>query len=155
MSEGCNSKTLSGCEVANEWNNWDNFKHLIADEEFLFDGLVKKVASSEYYEQITLMKLNMKNLPSSFRGLKAIVVNEKPVRAAVTRYHLTRFGIQAKVANHIKKAVLLCGKNSSLTSDWKQNGYMLKISQMILLVTNTSNVEFDKFSYLSCFDSLC
>ncbi|KAL4375163.1 hypothetical protein AHAS_Ahas05G0254300 [Arachis hypogaea] len=55
MSEGCNSKTLSGCEVANEWNNWDNFKHLIADEEFLFDGLVKKVASSEYYEQITLM----------------------------------------------------------------------------------------------------
>ncbi|KAF7808523.1 histidine kinase 4-like [Senna tora] len=27
-------KTLSGCEAADERNSWDNFKHLIADEEF-------------------------------------------------------------------------------------------------------------------------
>ncbi|XP_057749813.1 histidine kinase 4 [Arachis stenosperma] len=256
ISGGCNSKTLSGCEAADERNNWDNFKHLIADEEFLFDGLVKKVASSECYEQVTLMvcvedtgigipfsaqdrifmpfvqadsstsrhyggtgiglsiskclvelmggqinfisrpqvgstfsftanfgtfnknsktdvkKLNVEDLPSSFRGLKAIVVDGKPVRAAVTRYHLTRLGIQAKVANHIKKAVSLCGKNGSLTSglfqpdivfvekdswfsgedgvfniwqlDWKKNGHMLKIPQMILLATNISNAEFDR-----------
>ncbi|MED6156001.1 Histidine kinase 4 [Stylosanthes scabra] len=255
ISGGCNSKTLSGCEAADERNNWENFKHLIADEEFLSDS-VKKVACSEAYDQVRLMvcvedtgigipfsaqdrifmpfvqadsstsrhyggtgiglsiskclvelmggqinfisrpqvgstfsftanfgtykknlktdvkKLNVEDLPSSFRGLRAIVVDGKPVRAAVTRYHLKRLGIQAKVANHIKKAVSLCGKNGSLASelfqpdivfvekdswfsgedgvfniwqlDWKQNGHMLKIPQMILLATNISNGEFDK-----------
>ncbi|TKY61010.1 Histidine kinase 4 [Spatholobus suberectus] len=255
MSGGYNFKTLSGYEAADEWNSWDNFKHLIADEEFFFDVSVKKVAS-ESSEQVTLMvsvedtgagipfsaqdrifmpfvqadsstsrhyggtgiglsiskclvelmggeisfvsrpqvgstfsftadfrtikknsmtdvkKHNLEDLPSSFRGLKAIVVDGKPVRAAVTRYHLKRLGIQAKVANSINKAVSLCGKNGSLTSglfqpdiifvekdtwvsgedgifnvwqlDWKQNGHMFKIPQMILLATDISNAEFDK-----------
>ncbi|XP_019437450.1 PREDICTED: histidine kinase 4-like [Lupinus angustifolius] len=254
-SGGYHSKTLSGCEAADERNNWDNFKHLIADEEFFFDASIKKTASSESYEQITLMvcvedtgigipfsaqdsifmpfvqadsstsrnyggtgiglsiskclvelmggkinfisrpqvgstfsftadfgmfnnpttdvkKHNLEDLPSSFRGLKAIVVDGKPVRAAVTRYHLKRLGIQAKVANNINKAVSLCGKNGSLTSalfqpdiiivekdswvsgedgiffnvwqlDWKQNGHVFKMPQMILLATNISNAEFD------------
>ncbi|XP_015936171.2 histidine kinase 4-like [Arachis duranensis] len=132
--------------------------------------------------KINVKKLNMEDLPSSFRGLKAIVVDGKLVRAAVTGYYLTRLGIQAKVANHIKKAVSLCEKNGSLTSglfqpdiifvekdswfsrehgifniwqlDWKQNGYMLKIPRMILLATNISNAEFNKFSYLSCLEFL-
>ncbi|KAK7358193.1 hypothetical protein VNO77_00117 [Canavalia gladiata] len=256
MSGGYNFKTLSGYEAADERNSWDNFKHLIADEEFFFDASVKKMASSESDEQVTLMvsvedtgigipfsaqdrifmpfeqadsstsrhfggtgiglsiskclvelmggkisfisrpqvgstfsftvdfgtfkknsmtdvkKPNFEELPSSFRGLKAVVVDGKPVRAAVTRYHLKRLGIQAKVANSINKAVSLCGKNGSLTSgllqpdiifvekdswvcgedgifnvwnlDWKQNGHMLKIPQMILLATNISKAEFDK-----------
>ncbi|KAL5189167.1 Histidine kinase 4 [Glycine soja] len=255
MSGAYNSKTLSGYEAADERNSWDNFKHLIADEEFFFDASVKK-AASESYEQVTLMvsvedtgigipfsaqdrifmpfvqadsstsrhyggtgiglsiskclvelmggeisfisqlqvgstfsftagfgtieknaitdmkKHNLEDLPSNFRGLKAIVVDGKPVRAAVTRYHLKRLGIQAKVANSINKAVSLCGKNGSLTSglfqpdiifvekdswvcgedeifnvwqlDWKQNGHMFKIPQMILLATNIGNAEFDK-----------
>ncbi|XP_014512070.1 histidine kinase 4 [Vigna radiata var. radiata] len=254
-SGGYNFKTLSGHEAADERNSWDNFKHLIADEEFFFDDSVKKVAS-ESYEQVTLMvsvedtgngipfiaqdkifmpfvqadsstsrhyggtgiglsiskclvelmggeisfisrpqvgstfsftadfgtikknsitdmkKHNLEDLRSSFRGFKAIVVDGKPVRAAVTRYHLKRLGIQAKVANSINKAVSLCGKNWSLTSgifqpdmifvekdswicgedgifnvwqlDWKQNGHMFKIPQMILLATNITNTEFDK-----------
>ncbi|RDX80904.1 Histidine kinase 2, partial [Mucuna pruriens] len=256
MSGGYNFKTLSGYEAADERNSWDNFKHLIADEEFLFDASVKKVACGESYEQVTLMvsvedtgigiplsiqdkilmpfvqadsstsrryggtgiglsiskclvelmggeisfisrpqvgstfsftadfgpikknsitdmkKHNLEDLPSSFRGLKAIVVDGKPVRAAVTRYHLKRLGIQAKVANSINKAISLCGKNGSFTSglfqadiifiekdswvcgedgmvnvwqlDRKQNGHMYKIPQMILLATNISNSEFDK-----------
>ncbi|KAK7320123.1 hypothetical protein RJT34_04857 [Clitoria ternatea] len=256
MSGGYNFKTLSGCEAADERNSWDNFKHLIADEEFFFDASVKKVSSSESYEQVTLMfsvedtgigipfsaqngifmpfvqadsstsrhyggtgiglsiskclvelmggeinfislpqvgstftftaefgtykknlitdvkKHNSEDLPSSFRGLKAIVVDGKPVRAAVTRYHLKRLGIQARVADSINKAVSLCGKNGSLTSglfqpdiifvekdswvcgedgivnvwqlDWKQNGHTFKMPQMILLATNISNADFDK-----------
>ncbi|XLR35943.1 hypothetical protein HN51_045296, partial [Arachis hypogaea] len=63
-----------------------------------------------------MKKLNMKDLPSSFKGLKVIVVDGKPIRAAITRYHLMRLGIQVKVANRNKKAVSLCGKNGSLTS---------------------------------------
>lgn len=200
ISGGYNLKTLSGCEAADERNNWDNFKHLIADEEFFCDASTKKVSCGESYEKVTLMvcvedtgigipfsaqdrifmpfvqadsstsrnyggtgiglsiskclvelmggqinfisrpqigstfsftadfetfkknlitdvkKVNFEDLPSSFRGLKAIVVDGKPVRAAVTRYHLKRLGIQAKVANSINKAVSLCGKNGSLTS---------------------------------------
>ena len=199
MSGGYNSKTLSGYEAADERNSWDNFKHLIADEEFFCDASVERVAS-ESYEQVTLMvsvedtgigipfsaqdrifmpfvqadsstsrhyggtgiglsiskclvelmggeisfisqpqvgstfsftadfgtikknaitdmkKHNLEDLPSNFRGLKAIVVDGKPVRAAVTRYHLKRLGIQAKVANSFNKAVSLCGKNGCLTS---------------------------------------
>ncbi|XP_058732477.1 histidine kinase 4 [Vicia villosa] len=253
---GYNLKTLSGCEAADERNNWDNFKHLIADEEFFCDTSTKKVATNESYEQVTLMvcvedtgvgipfsaqdrifmpfvqadsstsrnyggtgiglsiskclvelmggeinfisrpqvgstfsftadfkifkknlipdvkKVNYEDLPSSFGGLKAIVVDAKPVRAAVTRYHLKRLGIQAKVANAINKAVSLCGKNGSLTTglfqpdiifvekdswvcgedgnfsvgqlDWKQNGHIFKMPQMILLATNISNDEFDR-----------
>ncbi|KAL2342393.1 hypothetical protein Fmac_003678 [Flemingia macrophylla] len=256
MSGGYNFRTLSGYEAADERNIWDNFKHLIADEEFFFDASVKKVASNESSEQVTLVvsvedtgigipfsaqdkifmpfvqadsstsrhyggtgiglsiskclvelmggeisfisrpqvgstfsftadfgtvkknsiidmkKHNLEELPSGYRGLKAIVVDGKPVRAAVTRYHLKRLGIQAKVANNINKAVSLCGKNGSLTSglfhpdiifvekdswvcgedaifnvwqlDWKQKGHMFKIPQMILLATKIDNAEFDK-----------
>ncbi|XP_027340736.1 histidine kinase 4-like [Abrus precatorius] len=248
MSGGYNFKTLSGYEAADEQNNWDNFKHLIANEEFFFDASVKKVASSESYEKVTLMvsvedtgigipfsaqdrilmpfvqadsstsrhyggtgiglsiskclvelmggkisfisrpqvgstfsfttdfgtvkknsitdvkKLNLEDLPSGFRGLKAIVVDGKPVRAAVTRYHLKRLGIQVKFANSINKAVSLCGKASGSFQpdiifvekdswvcgedgifnvwqlDWKQNGHAFKMPQIILL----ANAEFDK-----------
>nr|ALJ03416.1 histidine kinase 1 [Aeschynomene evenia var. serrulata] len=260
ISGGYHSKTLSGCEAADERNSWDNFKHLIADEEkWSPSNLMSKSngqVTSETYEQVTLMvcvedtgigipfsaqdrifmpfvqadsstsrnyggtgiglsiskclvelmggkinfisrpqvgstfsftanfgtfkkssitgvkKLNIEELPSSFRGLKAIVVDGKPVRAAVTRYHLKRLGIQAKDANCINKAISLCGKNGSLTSglfqpdivfiekdswfsgengvfsvrqqEWKQNGHTIKKPQMILLATNISNSEFDK-----------
>ncbi|KAK7273994.1 hypothetical protein RIF29_15063 [Crotalaria pallida] len=115
-------------------------------------------------------KVNLEELPSCFRGLKAIVVDGKPVRAAVTRYHLKRLGILVKVANNINKAVDLCGKNGSFTSglfqpdiilvekdlcisgesfnvrkvDWKQNGHMFKMPKMILLATSMSTTEFDK-----------
>jgi len=65
---------------------------------------------------VTDMKKNLEDLPSSFRGLKVIVVDGKPVRAAVTRYHLKRLGILVKVENSISKAVALCGKNGSLNS---------------------------------------
>lgn len=61
-------------------------------------------------------KRNSEDLPSSFRGLKAIVVDGKPVRAAVTRYHLKRLGILAEVASSLKVAAGNCGKNGSLTS---------------------------------------
>lgn len=33
LSNGCQSKTLSGCEAADDRNSWDNFKYLTVDEE--------------------------------------------------------------------------------------------------------------------------
>ncbi|KAG5051214.1 hypothetical protein JHK87_003412 [Glycine soja] len=117
---------------------------------------------------VTDKKENLEDLPSNFRGMKVIVVDGKPVRASVTRYHLKRLGILVKVANSISKAVALCGKTGSLTSGmfqpdiimvekdtwisgedgifniWKQNGRMFKMPKMILLATNIISAEFDK-----------
>ncbi|EEF34850.1 histidine kinase 4 isoform X2 [Ricinus communis] len=116
-------------------------------------------------------KRNSEDLPSSFRGLKAIVVDGKPVRAAVTTYHLKRLGILAEVASSLKVAAFTCAKNGSLKSSaqpdiilvekdswisgedggssvWllerKQNGHVFKLPKMILLATNISSDEFNK-----------
>ncbi|XP_065855867.1 histidine kinase 4 [Euphorbia lathyris] len=116
-----------------------------------------------------LEKRNSEELPSSYRGLKAIVVDGKPVRAAVTRYHLKRLGILADVATTLK---LSGAKNASLTSgisqpdivlvekdlwisaedsitsarlmDWKPNGHVFKLPKMILVATNITADEFNK-----------
>ncbi|KAK9288429.1 hypothetical protein L1049_016886 [Liquidambar formosana] len=63
-----------------------------------------------------LKKPSSDDLPTAFRGLKAIVVDGKPVRAAVTRYHLKRLGILAEVASNIGIAVAIFGKNVSVAS---------------------------------------
>lgn len=41
-------------------------------------------------------------LPTGFRGMKAFIVDGKPVRNAVTRYHLKRLGMAVEVANTVK-----------------------------------------------------
>ncbi|KAK8655677.1 hypothetical protein V6N13_108249 [Hibiscus sabdariffa] len=112
------------------------------------------------------------DLPSGFRGLKAIVVDGKPVRAAVTRYHLKRLGILVEFANSVKIAASECGKNGSSCGskiqpdiilvekdlwlsgedgglslrmfDGKQNGHVFKLPKLILLATNITNVELEK-----------
>lgn len=60
--------------------------------------------------------LPIDDLPTSFKGLKALVVDAKPVRAAVTRYHLKRLGIQAEAVSSIRRAVAVFGKYGSLIS---------------------------------------
>ncbi|KAL5995537.1 Histidine kinase 4 [Asimina triloba] len=52
--------------------------------------------------------------PTSFRGMKAIVVDGRPIRAAVTKYHLKRLGIAVEVANTV---------NVALGALSRQNGY--------------------------------
>ncbi|WCJ33661.1 Histidine kinase 4 [Euphorbia peplus] len=117
-------------------------------------------------------KRNSEELPSSYRGLKAIVVDGKPVRAAVTKYHLKRLGILADVVTSLEPSG---AKNGSLTSGgsisqpdivlvekdlwissaedsitsarltgWKQNGHVFKLPKMILLATNVTADEFKK-----------
>ncbi|MBA0751386.1 hypothetical protein Gogos_000315 [Gossypium gossypioides] len=117
-------------------------------------------------------KPNAEDLPSGFRGLKAVVVDGKPVRAAVTRYHLKRLGILVEFANSVKIAASACGKNGSScgsktqpdmvlvekdswlsgedgglslrTLDRQQNGHVFKSPKMILLATNITNAELEK-----------
>ncbi|KAF8378824.1 hypothetical protein HHK36_030173 [Tetracentron sinense] len=123
-------------------------------------------------------------LPTDFKGLKAIVVDGKPVRAAVTRYHLQRLGILVEDAHSIKIALgVVSGKNGSLRSgigkqtdlilvekdslilgedgvfplplmDWKQNGRTLVCPKMILLATSISTAESDKAKVVGFADTL-
>jgi arabidopsis histidine kinase 2/3/4 (cytokinin receptor) len=44
-------------------------------------------------------------LPTAFKGMKAILVDGRPVRSAVTRYHLKRLGILLQVVNNMNAVV--------------------------------------------------
>ncbi|KAJ0981239.1 hypothetical protein J5N97_009494 [Dioscorea zingiberensis] len=51
-------------------------------------------------------------LPTSFKGMKSLLIDERPVRAAVTAYHLRRLGITAEVVCNMKTAInALSGQN--------------------------------------------
>ncbi|XP_010271197.1 PREDICTED: histidine kinase 4 isoform X2 [Nelumbo nucifera] len=248
--------TLSGFQAADDQNSWENFKLLIADEEFCSDASDNWIPTGEDSESVTLMvsvedtgigipfqaqdrvfmpfmqadsstsrnyggtgiglsiskclvelmggKINfisrpklgstftftavlrcqknassdlkkspLEAIPTGFNGMKAILVDGKPVRAAVTKYHLKRLGIIVEDASSIKMAIgALCGQNGHLRSgngkrpdmilvekdswissedgvlpirfiDWKQNGCML-LPKVILLATSISTTESDK-----------
>ncbi|XP_027099472.1 histidine kinase 4 [Coffea arabica] len=127
----------------------------------------------EKYAVSDLKKSISDDLPSAFKGFKSILVDAKPVRAAVTRYHLKRLGIQVEIVNSIRIVADLFRKNGSIIplnerlpdmilvekDSWmsdedgcsglqllnrKQNGHTYKEPKMILLATNISNGEFDK-----------
>ncbi|KAK4484093.1 hypothetical protein RD792_011313 [Penstemon davidsonii] len=67
-------------------------------------------------EVIDIKKSLPDDLPIALKGLKALVVDGKPVRAAVTRYHLKRLGIHADVVGSTRRAVALFGKCGSMIS---------------------------------------
>ncbi|CAN4090454.1 unnamed protein product [Withania somnifera] len=122
-------------------------------------------------------KSHSDDLPTSFKGLNAIIVDGKPVRAAVTRFHLKRLGIQAEVVSSIKRAAATLAKNGSVVSKkldmilvekdlWisedvdlnlyfldirqKQNGHVYKLPKVILLATNITNTEDEKAKAVGC-----
>ncbi|XP_066369194.1 probable histidine kinase 4 [Miscanthus floridulus] len=60
-------------------------------------------------------------LPSSFKGLSALLVDRRPVRATVTKYHLQRLGIACDVVATIELALgVLSGRNGSSLTSTKQ-----------------------------------
>ncbi|CAD5165126.1 probable histidine kinase 4 [Musa acuminata AAA Group] len=117
-------------------------------------------------------------LPTGFRGMKAFIVDGKPVRNAVTRYHLKRLGIAVEVANTVKMMLnSLTRQNSNFRTgrqpyiiliekdSWytgmdvylhnqllllKQNDCVLELPKIILLVT----CEYDKMSTGSLVDTV-
>ncbi|XP_047976665.1 histidine kinase 4-like isoform X1 [Salvia hispanica] len=121
---------------------------------------------------VNLKKSLSDDLPNSFKGIKALIVDGKPVRAAVTKYHLKRIGIQAQTVGSIAKAVAVFGKYCSLISrdekppdvllvekdlwipgeeydmmqlsSWRKNGHLYKLPKMVLLATNITAAECEK-----------
>ncbi|PIA63726.1 hypothetical protein AQUCO_00201220v1 [Aquilegia coerulea] len=110
-------------------------------------------------------------LPTGFKGMKAIVVDGKPVRGIVTRYHLQRLGILVELTSSIKVArsavskqngcsrpgngkqpdVVLIEKDSWMFTEdnalpeWllelKQSGHKVEQPKMILLATSITSAE--------------
>lgn len=76
---------------------------------FSFTAVFWKCKKNELNEK---KKSISENHPSTFRGMKAVVVDGKPVRAAVTKYHLKRLGLRVDVASSIKAAVVGAKKGS-------------------------------------------
>ncbi|XP_038974915.1 probable histidine kinase 4 [Phoenix dactylifera] len=101
------------------------------------------------------------------KGMKALLVDARPVRSAVTRYHLQRLGITVEVASTIKMTLnALSEQNGCLRSgkhpyilliekdswtpgmdvylhdqllEWKQCGQIPEVPKVILLVTSESD----------------
>ncbi|EPS66456.1 hypothetical protein M569_08320, partial [Genlisea aurea] len=61
-----------------------------------------------------MKKSGSEDTPAALRDLKALVVDDKPVRAAVTRYHLRRLGIQSEAVNSFRTAIAMLGKKDRI-----------------------------------------
>lgn len=54
-------------------------------------------------------------LPTKFKGMKALIVDGRPLRSEVTKQHLQRLGIQVKTANDCNVAIdVLCSRYSAI-----------------------------------------
>ncbi|KAL5207629.1 hypothetical protein ABZP36_032064 [Zizania latifolia] len=115
-------------------------------------------------------------LPTVFKGMKAILVDGRPVRGAVTRYHLNRLGIIVQVVNNLSMGFQTFSGQKGATGSreklsmifiesdiWrpetdiqllnllhelKNNGQVHELPKLVLLVTS----EADKDRYGSTFD---
>ncbi|KAI3467721.1 hypothetical protein Pfo_024384 [Paulownia fortunei] len=58
---------------------------------------------SNLNDQISQQVNNQSNISSEFQGMRALVVDPKPVRAKVSKYHLQRLGILVEVAPDLSK----------------------------------------------------
>ncbi|GAB2279934.1 Histidine kinase 4 [Dionaea muscipula] len=111
---------------------------------------------------------------NNIRGLKAIVLDHRPIRAAVTRYHLKRLGIHVEVGNSVRLVAGLLGKRGCMEPgcdcqpdpdiilvekdlwlleesdlnqwlfEWKHIGCICKLPKLILLATNIGIEELEK-----------
>ena len=55
-------------------------------------------------------------LPTIFKGMRTVVVDGRPVRAEVTKYHLGRLGVQVEIENDQEStlAIISGGKNGDI-----------------------------------------
>ncbi|CAA0811529.1 Histidine kinase 4 [Striga hermonthica] len=122
---------------------------------------------SERSEVICLSKSISDEVNVALKGLRAVVIDGKPVRAAVTMYHLRRLGIQSEAVSSIRVGLSLYAKHGSLNDEkvpdmfiiekdaWisseeedgpmqlssRQNGCKYKLPKIILLATNITPTE--------------
>ncbi|RWR75096.1 Signal transduction response regulator [Cinnamomum micranthum f. kanehirae] len=89
------------------------------------------------------------DLPTAFRGMKAIVVDGKPVRGAVTQYHLERLGVTVDFASTSSINIALGAVSKQ--NGCSRNGRIGKQPDMILIEKDSliSGVDFCMPEWLS------
>ncbi|XP_043695729.1 histidine kinase 4-like [Telopea speciosissima] len=148
---------------------------------FIFTAVLRRCEKNASNDlQISLSEA----LSTRFKGMKAVIIDGKPVRAAVTKYHLERLGILVEVASSITVAVgavpesnghlrsgdgkqlglILVEKDSWISGadgglpvclmDSKQYGRMVDLPKMMLLATSISPAEFDKAKAVGFADTI-
>eukprot|EP00249_Psilotum_nudum_P022672 c28605_g2_i3 orf=278-3370(+) len=123
-------------------------------------------------------------LPSSFKGMKAVIVDGRPVRSEVTKYHVQRLGVEVKTVYDCKQALqqLLEGTDCShssatgnldmvlvdkdawgvstglsfpfLLKEVCQRKGIRKLPKMILLATSITGVESEKSKAMGYLDTV-
>ncbi|KAE8716152.1 Histidine kinase 3 [Hibiscus syriacus] len=98
------------------------FSHLLCKLALLFSNTWghghwtkhKQVSSSskEYKNQQINNQTN--SVSSEFRGMRALVVDPRPVRAKVSRYHLQRLGIHVEVVSNWKQGLSIISQGSNV-----------------------------------------
>ncbi|KAG6521387.1 probable histidine kinase 4 [Zingiber officinale] len=129
---------------------------------FTFSAVVKRCNK----DSIIDTKRTPEALPSGFKGMKTFLIDGKPVRSAVTKYHLKRLGLAVDISRTVKLALISLARcNGSLKTrrqpyvifvekdSWytgmdvhlhdqllllKQNGCILELPKVILLVARES-----------------
>ncbi|KAL8100687.1 histidine kinase CRE1 isoform X2 [Apium graveolens] len=162
--------SISKCLVELMGGRINFISHPQVGSTFSFTAIFRRCQKSANSDT---KKSHSADLPVAFKGLKAILVDEKKIRASITRYQLKRLGLLVEIVNNIRTAASISGsKNGSVRSkgwqadmiliekdswlsgendcldlgllDWKQNGHMGTSPKIILLATNITSTEFDK-----------
>lgn len=70
-------------------------------------------------------------LTTIFKGMKALVVDGRPVRASVTEYHLQRLGVQVETVTNLKSAIAAVGggRNGDIRSSATRNINMILVDK--------------------------
>lgn len=116
--------SITKCLVEMMGGNIDFISHPDVGSTFTFTLMLKKCDAK---------MSSFQTLPICFRGMNAVVIDEMPVRGAITKYHLQRLGITAEVVGNIQCAfAAISGQH-----DFLGNGYLKKIDVIL--------VELDKW----------
>ncbi|KAH9303215.1 hypothetical protein KI387_014798, partial [Taxus chinensis] len=77
--------------------------------------------------------LGSAKLPAHFRGMKALVLDGKPVRSMVTKYHLQRFGIEVKTVTSSQLALSMLNGMDGFPTEACRNDSVKDGIDMVLI----------------------
>nr|CAB3493466.1 unnamed protein product [Digitaria exilis] len=99
---------------------------------FTFTAVLQRCDISTISESKPVM---LQPLPSSFKGFSALLVDRRPVRATVTKYHLQRLGITSEVVATTELAHgVLSGRNGHSLTRWSISTAITKVMVLDLLL---------------------
>ncbi|KAE8736328.1 Histidine kinase 4 [Hibiscus syriacus] len=82
---------------------------------FTFTAVFTSSSSSSKEYKSQQINNHTNSVSSEFRGMRALVVDPRPVRAKVSRYHIQRLGIHVEVVSTFKQGLSIISQRSNVT----------------------------------------